>query len=81
MRKIVRLAERKEFTNDQDILLAVDVAKGDFVLDEVNFSQLNDMMEGESRVDSSNNRMVKKIKGELYKQVVDADSNVVFEKL
>ena len=81
MRELVNITERKVFRDEAEIELAIQVSKGNLVSNnQINEADAQNMVEGETRIDSVNNRSVHKVNGRLYKQVV-VNSEVVFEEM
>lgn len=71
MRKVVPLPQRISFKDEDDITMAINIAKGQLVaLNGLSASEISTMVEGESRLDYPNMSEVIKANGKLYERVV-----------
>lgn len=81
MRTVFPNTKRREFRDDYEITDFVNVTKGMKVTNEVTVGDLNEMVEGESRISKQINAVVTKSEGKLYKQVAGADGNITLQEV
>ena len=81
-RKVENIFNPSLYRNDFDIINDIE--------DKVNFkitdksvlsSNVQDMRNGETIIDKTNNRKVISIDGSLYKEIVDSNNNVILTKI
>lgn len=82
IRKLEPLPTARLYKDDYSIDSFIMFDKGSRVSDSPILSgNLNDMTEGETQIDFNSSRKITKMKGNLYKESVDADNNVILIKI
>ena len=80
--RVVKEIQRQPFRDDYEIELGIHIARGMVIERQTVYSNITtSMIDGETRVDMENNRKVTKVDGILYKEVVDENSEVRYEKI
>lgn len=82
LRKVHSMFSPKLYNNDFDIMSDIKEMLSLKISDnKVSSANIVDMRNGQTIIDKQNNRKVIKIDNYLYREVVDSNNNVVFEKI
>lgn len=80
MRKVVQQTERIVYQGEDDIALAIQVARGQLVSNKITNADVSTMVDGESRIDFTNQKEVIKMNGKLYERVI-VDSKIKLQEI
>jgi hypothetical protein len=80
MRKVVQQTERIVYQGEDDIALAIQIAKGQLVSNGVSNADVSTMVDGESRIDFTTQKEFIKMNGKLYERVI-VDSKIKLQEI
>jgi hypothetical protein len=80
-RELANIAIPKLYSDEFDIQVAIEEGSLTQINESIRAGETVNMMNGKTIIDKQNNRSVIKIDNKLYRQVVNADDEVIYQEI